>query len=215
MTDNRALFSERQMHYETPSGGTTIGGYVARRLHKTILLRDVPSLIPAQPTEALAQLGLFAAAGSTSFGPALYRPDSDRRGDIIQTADPETGARISVTYRGGLSYSYRIEMDGVGVLSGEETINGTTVGLHGLAMPAPSVFDFTYADGSYTAHLAGTITSELAPRIGTWRIRGYGQLILKDNQGNRGKLVLDRSGEVSIMIVAPNGDKFERTERLV
>ncbi len=80
------------------------------------------------------------------------------------------------------------------IFSGREEITGTTVGLRGLGMPAPSKFNFT-SDG-YSAELTGILTSELAfSLIGRTRIRAYGFLNFSDNAGNTGKLNLDRSGQ--------------------
>ena len=156
------LFSKTRMQYETPREGITIGGYVARRLHKTVLLKPVPDFLKDDSARALAQIALYAAAASTSFGPAMYQPDSDPEGAAFETRDPETNARVVVTYQGNLRFSYRVELDGVGTLSGVETITGTTVGLRGLGMPAPTTFKFAAAEGNYHANIMGIITSELA-----------------------------------------------------
>ena len=215
MSISTPVSSEDRMKYETPRGGITIGNYVARRLHKTKLLTPIPDLSASDPARALIQIALFAAAASTSFGPALYQPDSDPPGRVIETVDPETQARVTVACEGNLRFSYQIEMDGVGVLSGSEIIQGTTVGLRGLGMPAPTTFTFTSARGNYTAEITGMITSELAPRIGRWSIRGFGSLDLSDNQGNRGRLSLDRSGLVFVSVTARNGRTVEMKERLV
>lgn len=209
------LFTTKRMEYETPRGGISLGGYVARRLHKTILLAPVAEWIQQDSAQALAQIGLYAIAGSTSFGPAMYQPDGNRPGDVVETRDPETNARVRVEYEGDVTFSYRVELDGLGALWGREQILGTTVGLRGLGMPAPSTFEFASADGSYTAALKGMITSELAPGIGRWRVRGYGELQLKDNQGNQGTLKLDRAGNVEIVITTVNGKRIERREKLV
>jgi hypothetical protein len=206
---------ENRMDYETPRGGITIGGYVARRLHKTSLLRPLPDLLPRDCGRALAQIALYAAAASTSFGQAKYQPGSDPIGTVIETIDPDTGAHVTVTCERNLRFSYRVEMAGVGVLSGAETITGTTVGLRGLGMPAPTTFGFVAERGDYHADLIGVITSELAPRIGTWRIRGYGALDLSDSAGNRGRLSLDRSGLAFVTVTTPVGKRIEITENLV
>ena len=89
------------------------------------------------------------------------------------------------------------------------------MGLRGLGMPAPTTFVFMAEHGNYRADLVGTITSELAPRIGTWRIRGYGALDLSDNAGNRGRLTLDRSGLVFAAITHHDGSTVEFKENLV
>ena len=215
MSHHMPVFSETRMEYETPRGGITIGGYVARRLHKTALLKSVPGLIQTDSGHALARVALYAAAASTSFGTAMYQPSSDPVGAVIETIDPETGARVTVTSERYLRFSYRVEMKGVGVMSGSETITGTSVGLRGLGMPAPTTFVFSAEQGNYRADLIGIITSELAPRIGNWRIRGYGSLDLSDNAGNRGRLSLDRSGLALVSITTRAGNIVELKENLV
>lgn len=131
MSIPQTIFSNRRMRYETPPEGITIGGYIARRLHKTVLLQPVAKLLPENSAEALAQIALYAAAASTSFGPALYKPEGDRPGAVIERTDPETGARASVTCKGELRFAYSVALDGVGTVTGEEKITGTTVGWRG------------------------------------------------------------------------------------
>ncbi len=209
------IFSKNRMEYETPREGITIGGYVARRLHKTTLLKSIADLLPQDSARALAQLGIYAIAASTSFGPALYQPDWDPAGKVIETIDPETNARVTVTCEGNLVFSYRVEMKSIGVLEGVETIKGTTVGLRGLGMPAPTTFKFSAEQSDYRADMIGLITSELGPGLARWNIRGYGSLDVSDNRGNRGKLTLDRSGIVVASISASDGHAIEFKERLV
>lgn len=211
----KPLFDTKRMNYETPRGGITLGGYVARRLHKTFLLVPAVEMIRVDSAQALAQIGLYAIAGSTSFGPAMYQPESNRRGQMIETRDPETNAEVCVTYEGANTFSFDIEMPHVGRLWGVEQITGTTVGLHGLGMPAPSTFDFESADGSYTAKLKGIITSELKPGLGRWSVRGHGELNLQDNQGNSGTLKLNRNGCVRIEIRTRDEKRVARIEQLV
>ena len=82
---------------------------------------------------------------------------------------------------------------------GSEEITGTTVGLRGLGMPAPSRFTFT--SGDYSANLTGIITSELALSLfGNTRIRAYGSLNFKDSAGNTGRLELKRDGSLTITV---------------
>jgi len=145
----------------------------------------------------------------------MYQPDGDPAGAVIETRDPETDARVMVTCEGDLRFSYRVEMGGVGVLSGSETITGTTVGLRGLGMPAPTRFTFASEQGDYRADIIGIITSELAPGFGSWKIRGFGALDLSDSPGNRGRLSLDRSGLVFISISTPDDRSIELKEKLV
>ena len=210
-----ALYNTQRMEYETPRGGITIGEYIARRLHKTELLQAVAEYAKKDTAQALAQIALYAIAGSTSFGNAMYQPASNVRGQVIETTDSSTGARVRVICHGYTTFEYEIVLNNVGILTGEEHITGTTVGLRGLGMPAPSTFEFESADGKYQATLQGIITSELAPGIGRWRIRGYGKLNLRDNAGNQGTLTLDRSGAVEIEIVTADARRLVRRERLV
>jgi hypothetical protein len=214
MSTPQTIFSNKRMRYETPPEGITIGGYIARRLHKTVLLQPVAKLLPENSAEALARIALYAAAASTSFGPALYQPEDDRPGTVIETIDPETGARASITCEGELRFAYRVTLNDVGTLTGEEKITGTTVGWRGLGMPAPSVFNFASDDGAYRAKLTGIITSELAPGLGRWRIRGYGSLDLADSAGNRGRLTLDRSGLASVIVTSRDGKQVPLREQL-
>ena len=215
MTLAQPIFSINRMAYETPREGITIGGYVARRLHKTVLLKPVPALLKQDSARALAQLGIYAMAASTSFGPALYQPAWEPAGKVIETIDPETDARVTVTCEDNLRFSYRIEMKNVGVLEGAETIKGTTVGLRGLGMPAPTTFQFSAEQSDYRAEMIGLITSELGPGLRHWSIRGYGSLDVSDNRGNRGRLTLDRSGMIVVSLSSFDGRSIALKERLV
>ncbi len=212
MSLSAPLYSTERMKYETPREGITIGGYIARRLHKTTLLQPVADFLKHDRARALAQIALYAAAASTSFGPARYQPASDAVGAVIETRDPETGARVTLKCEEPLRFSFRIEMDG-GVLTGEETITGTTVGWRGLGMPAPTRLIFR--SPNYYAELFGVITSELGPRLGAWKIRGYGALELNDSEGNHGRLTLDRSGIVFIAVTPRVGKIITVKEKLV
>lgn len=215
MTAAKPLFSSQRMEYETPREGITISGYVARRLHKTVLLKPVANLLKQDSARALAQIAIYAAAASTSFGPAMYQPNSDPVGTVIDTTDPETNARVTVKYEGNLRFSYRVEMENIGVLEGAEIIKGTTVGLRGLGMPAPTTFKFSAEQGEYHADMAGLITSELGPGLRRWNIRGYGSLDASDNLGNRCNLSLDRSGMIVVSISSVDGRSLVIKERLV
>jgi hypothetical protein len=214
-TTTAALYSMQRMECETPRGGITIGEYIARRLHKTELLKSAAKLLQRDSAQALAQIAWYAAAGSASFGNAMHQPDSNLRGQVSDTTDPATSAHVRVKCVGALRFSYEVMLDGVGLLTDEEKINGTTVSLRGLGMPAPSTIEVKAADGAYTATLQGVITSELVPGIGRWRIRSCGARELSDSVGNEGKLTLDRSGVVNIEILPLEGHVVERRERLV
>jgi hypothetical protein len=195
--------SDTDTRYELPTTGITLLGYVVRRMHKTQLLTSIPELVAAGKTgEALAQVAMYAVTSSTSFGRAFYQPQFDSVGTEVTEADPQTGAVVkakleasSPTYR----ISYSAIMPNGDVFSGKEEITGTTVGLRGLGMPAPSKFYFK--SGEYSAELTGVLTSELAlSLIGRTRIRAYGFLNFSDNAGNTGKLNLERSGKIGMKV---------------
>ncbi len=212
---SKPVFDTDRMRYETPPGGISLGEYVARRLHKTRLLTLVPNLVAHDSAAALAQIGLYAVAGSTSFGPALYRPVKTTRWQVIDTTDPDTGARVRVVCEDENRFSFGIEMQGVGTLVGTEQTTGTTMSLHGLGMPTPCTFDFEAAEGDYTARLQGVITVELTPLVGRQRVRGFGALQMSDSAGNRGTVVMNRDGIVTTVITTPDGQRSERHDKLV
>jgi hypothetical protein len=203
MFQKRNHMSDTETRYELPTTGITLLGYVVRRMHKTQLLTSVSELVTAGKTgEALAHVATYAVTSSTSFGRAFYQPQFDSVGAEVSEADPQTGAVVkakleanSPTYQ----ISYSATMPNGDVFSGREEITGTTVGLRGLGMPAPSKFNF--ASGNYNAELTGVLTSELAfSLIGRTRIRAYGFLNFSDNAGNTGKLKLNRSGRIEIKV---------------
>jgi len=201
--------SDTDTRYELPTTGITLLGYVVRRMHKTQWLTSVPALIAAGKTdEALAQVAMYAVTSSTSFGRAHYQPQFNSVGAEVSEADPITSAQVwaklessSPTYL----ISYTATMPNGDIFSGREEITGTTVGLRGLGMPAPSKFNFK--SGNYSAELTGILTSELAlSLIGRTRIRAYGFLNFIDSAGNTGKLTLDRSNNIKLEI---NGRAIE------
>ena len=163
----------------------------------------VPSaLAEGKPAKALEYAAVYAATSSTSFGRAYYQPDFNQAGEILSEADPVTGAIITARLE-STSPHYRISYEAVmkngDTFKGTETITGTTIGLRGLGMPAPSKFTFT--SGDYIAEFEGLITSELALSLfGNTRIRAYGFLNIKDNKGNTGRLELNRAGDITIKI---------------
>lgn len=189
--------------YELPTSGISLLGYIVRRMHKTQWLISVPGLIASDKTdEALARIAVYAVAASTSFGKAYYQPRFNAVGEEITEPDPDTGAVIwarldssSPTYK--ISYSATLA-DGSS-FTGSEEITGTTVGLRGLGMPAPSRFHFR--SGDYAAELSGILTSELAlSLVGNTRIRAYGFLNFSDNAGNTGKLNIDRGSSIQLSV---------------
>jgi len=195
--------SDSITRYELPPAGITLLGYVVRRMHKTHLLLPVPALLAENKSkEALAQVARYAVTSSTSFGRAYYQPQFNSAGAEISEADPNTGAIVTaklVSTSPHYFIPYTASMPNGDLFSGSEEITGTTVGLRGLGMPAPSKFNFT--SGEYTAELTGLLTSELAlSLIGRTRIRAYGFLNFQDNQNNTGKLTLNRSNKIDLEI---------------
>ncbi len=189
--------------YELPPTGITLLGYVVRRMHKTQWLMSVPALLAENKSnEALAQIALYAVTSSTSFGRAYYQPQFNSAGAEISEADSTTGAIVTaklVSTSPHYLITYTAAMPNGDIFSGSEEITGTTVGLRGLGMPAPSKFNFK--SGTYTAELTGVLTSELALSfIGRTRIRAYGFLNFNDNAGNTGKLTIDRKEFISLEI---------------
>ena len=191
------------VRYELPPNGITLLGYVVRRMHKTQRLISVPALIAENKTaEALAHIAMYAVTSSTSFGRAYYQPQFNSKGDEVSEADPLTGAMVTaklVSTSPHYLITYTAAMPNGDIFSGSEEITGTTVGLRGLGMPAPSKFNFKSVD--YTAELTGLITSELAlSLIGRTRIRAYGFLNFNDNTNNIGKLTVDRNNKIDLEV---------------
>jgi hypothetical protein len=111
-------------------------------MHKTVLLAPIPALVKSGPSaEVLAQVALYGAGASASFGPAFYQPEFNPVGDVITESDPATGAVVTARLESRSPHyriSYSVEMPDGSQFSGSEEITGTTVSLHGLGMPAPS-----------------------------------------------------------------------------
>jgi hypothetical protein len=151
---------------------------------------------------ALANIAMYAVAASTSFGRAFYQPRFNGEGEQVSEADPATGAIITAKLESRNPHyliSYSVKMPDSGSFYGSEEITGTTLGLRGLGMPAPSRFHFQSEE--YKAELMGTITSELALSIfGGTRIRGYGFLKFSDSAGNSGKIRVERNREVKLEV---------------
>lgn len=191
--------------YELPPEGITLLGYIVRRMHKTEWLVKASALLAeGQTAQALEHAAIYAASSSTSYGRAHYQPQFNRAGAVISEADPVTGAIVTARLDSTSPHyniSYEAVMPNRDIFRGSETITGTTVGLRGLGMPAPSKFIFT--SGSYTAEFTGILTSELALSLfGNTRIRAYGFLDLKDSADNTGRLDLNRAGDITIKINA-------------
>ena len=207
--------------YETH--GVSLVRYLARRTAKTRLLLELADRLPADgrpqaPDRALVAFGIFCAAAAASFGRGYRQPSFDATGTEIVETDPETGARITARLDGrGPGSRFRLSvdvaLDGIGTFEGREEIAGTTVGLHGLGMPAPSVFTLgTVAPlAPWEARAIGTITAELAPRLTGTRVRGYGTLDLSDDRGTRGTVELGRGGDVVARVGGPDGIVVRRS----
>ena len=195
--------SDSITRYELPPAGITLLGYVVRRMHKTQWLTSISALLAEnKSSEALAQVAKYAVTSSTSFGPAYYQPQFNSKGEEVSEADPQTGAMVTaklISTSPHYLISYTAAMPNGDVFSGSEEITGTTVGLRGLGMPAPSKFNFK--SGGYSADLTGILTSELAlSLIGRTRIRAYGFLNFNDNANNSGKLSIDRNQKIKLEV---------------
>lgn len=191
------------VRYELPPEGITLLGYIVRRMHKTERLLPIPELLAkGKSSQALEQIALYTAAASASYGRAYYQPTFDATGATVREPDPATGAIVTARLESRSPHyhiTYEVDLPNSDRFQGSETITGTTVGLRGLGMPAPSQFNFV--SGGYQAKLTGTITSELALSLfGHTRIRAYGFLNFEDNAGNSGKLELDRSGDIIMTV---------------
>ena len=189
--------------YELPREGITLLGYIVRRMHKTEMLAAALKHLEAGNSEgALRQVALYAAAASTSYGPAYYQPEFNSTGAEVMEPDPATGWMVSARLESRSPHyriSYRVDLPEGAVFSGSETITGTTVGLRGLGMPAPSTFSLRA--GAYSADLVGLITSELALSLfGNTRIRAYGYMDANDNRANRARVELSRAGDVTLKL---------------
>lgn len=192
-----------RVRYELPPEGQSLLGYIVRRMHKTEWLARVADLIAAGDSpQALARIAMYATAASTSFGRAFYQPRFDAVGEVVSEPDPTTGAIVTAKLEARDPHyriSYTATMPDGGAFSGMAEITGTTIGLKGLGMPAPSRFRFQ--SGTYMAELTGIITSELALSIfGNTRIRGYGFLHVSDNTGNSGEISVQRDGIVRLEV---------------
>ncbi len=189
--------------YELPPEGISLLGYIVRRLHKTEwLVKSAGFLTQNKTIAALESAAVYAVASAASFGNAYYQPRFNRAGEIVSEKDPITGAKVTaklVSTSPNYQITYSVDMPSGDTFHGSETILGTTVGLRGLGMPAPS--KFTFKSGDYEATFTGTITSELAVSLfGNTKIRAYGSLNFEDSAGNKGHLSLNRKGYVTMQV---------------
>lgn len=224
-----APFRDERAPYETH--GTSLVRYLARRTAKTRLLLPLADLLgPASTTPGadepadlpdtaacLAVFGQFVLAAATSFGRGYRQPSFDETGSKVAERDPETGAAIVARLDGRgpgsrLRLSVAADLTGIGRLEAAEEITGTTVGLHGLGMPAPSRFAFETAAPlpPWSATAMGVITTELGPTLGGFVVRGHAELELADSAGNRGEARLARDGTALITIIGVGGTLSRR-----
>jgi len=212
--------ADARADYETD--GTTFLQYLARRAAKTIILKPLQQLLAARrpggpiPAAALVCFAYYAVAASTSYGRGYRQPNFSSERSATEK-DRETSAVItakSVGARGDLAAEITAEVAGIGRFVGNERILGTTVGLRGLGMAAPSQFSFetTRGQGSlllpWRGEARGTVTTELAPSFRGTTVRAYGSLALSDDAGSTGKATLNRDGEVSITVTDRSGGVF-------
>jgi len=199
--------------YETH--GTSLVRYLARRTAKTRLLEELAAWLPGdgpgRPDRALAAFGIFCTAAAASFGRGYRQPTFDPTGTELTETDPQTGARITARLEGRgpgsrIRLAVQAELDGIATFEGREEIVGTTVGIHGLGMPAPSRFAIeTVAPlATWSATAVGTITAELAPRLSGTLVRGHGTLELADDRGTRGSVELSRAGVAVARVGGPD-----------
>ena len=229
MTMNMRLDEQLGSPYFSPSGdarapyethGTTFLQYLARRAAKCRILAPLGTLLKeerpggAEFSGALACFAYYAVAASTTYGSGYRQPEfTDEQ--IVEERDPETGALISAINSGGrreIAAKIRAVVPKIGVYEASERILGTTVGIRGLGMPAPSTFAFEVDAAGRRAGLAawrgtarGTVTTELAPSLRGSRIRAYGALDLHGSDGSRGRAEITREGLVRIQISDPQG----------
>ena len=212
--------ADARADYETD--GTTFLQYLARRAAKTAILEPLQQLLavrrPGGPTPAAALVcfAYYAVAASTSYGRGYRQPSFSSERSVSET-DRETSSIItarSVGERGDLAAEITAEVAGIGRFVGNERILGTTVGLRGLGMAAPSQFSFETAQGRGTTLLAwrgearGTVTTEFAPSFRGTTVRAFGSLALSDDAGSTGNATLNRDGEVSITVTDRSGGVY-------
>ncbi len=203
LTEKITVILKDTLRYELPAEGTSLLGYIVRRMHKTQWLMPVRQLVARGDTErALAHTAAYAVAASTSFGPAYYQPSFDEPGTEASAADPATGAVVTarqLSTKPHYRNAYDVRMPDGAFFEGAESITGTTIGLQGLGMPAPSQFALHCEE--YEANLKGVLTSELAlSLLGRTRIRAHGKLDLQDNVGNSGNITVQRNGQARLTV---------------
>jgi hypothetical protein len=212
---------DQRAAYETH--GTSFLQYLARRAAKSRILLPLRDLLAVKRqggpeyAAALACFAYYAVAAATTYGKGYRQPEftGERQ---AEERDRQTGALITARSVGdGRSIAAEVDVNlpDIGQFRGSERILGTTVGLRGLGMAAPSNFSFAIDDSGHRAGLAawwgearGTITTELAPSLRGTTIRAYGELVLTGSDGSRGRAVLNRDGDLNVEVTGPAGDLY-------
>jgi len=212
--------ADARADYETE--GTTFLQYLARRAAKTVMLEPLQQLLAVRrsggpiPAAALVCFAYYAVAASTSYGRGYRQPNFSSESSAVERdreRDSVVTAR-SVGPRSDLAAEITAEVKGIGRFVGNERILGTTVGLRGLGMAAPSQFSFETTRGRGAPLLAwrgearGTVTTELAPSLRGATVRAYGSLLLNDDAGSTGTAMLNREGAVSITVKDRDGGAY-------
>ena len=230
---NERLDERLTTPYFTPAGdarasyethGTTFLQYLVRRAAKSRILLPLGALLRVdrvggpEHAGALVCFAYYSVAASTTYGSGYQQPNfTDEQ--IVEERDLETGATVSATNTGGrreIAAKIRTVLPKVGVYEASERVLGTTVGIRGLGMPAPSTFAFEVDAAGRRAGLAawrgtarGTVTTELAPSLRGSRIRGYGALDLHGSDGSRGRAEISREGLVRVEVRDPRGGTLQ------
>jgi len=204
--------------YET--SGTSFLQYLARRAAKSRILLPLGTLLRSDRAGgpefagALVCFAYYCVAASTTYGSGYQQPSfTDEQ--IVEELDRETGVAVRATNTGGrreIAAKISATLPKIGLYESSERVLGTTVGIRGLGMPAPSIFSFEVDASGRRAGLAawrgtarGTITTELAPSFSGSRVRAYGSLDLHGSDESRGRAEITRDGRVKIEVRDPFG----------
>ena len=204
--------------YET--SGTSFLQYLARRAAKSRILIPLATLLRSDRAGgpefagALVCFAYFCVAASTTYGSGYQQPNfTDEQ--FVEELDRETGVAVRATNTGGrreIAAKISATLPKIGLYESSERVLGTTVGIRGLGMPAPSTFAFDVDPSGRRAGLAawrgtarGTVVTELAPTLRGSRIRAYGALDLHGSDGSRGRAEITREGLVRVEGRDPRG----------
>ena len=166
---------------------------------------------------ALVCFAYYCVAASTTYGSGYQQPIFTD--DLtVEERDRETGVVVRATNTGGrreIAAKISATLPKIGLYESSERVLGTTVGIRGLGMPAPSTFAFDVDPSGRRAGLAawrgtarGTVVTELAPTLRGSRIRAYGALDLHGSDGSRGRAEITREGIVRVEVRDPRGSSL-------